>query len=656
MDKPKSEGKYSEFNNFSELLEGVKSYNQDADIDKIRKACEFAYDAHKEQKRASGEPYFLHCYEVAKILTSLKMDSHSIIVGLLHDVIEDTQIKDDVIEKTFDTETLELVKSVTKLDTARGKFDFESPENMRAENIRKVLLATSKDVRVIIIKLADRLHNLRTLKHLPEHKRKVIAQETMDIYAPIAQKLGMNSIKAELEDLCFRFLQPKLYQGFKARINKKREQREDEVKDIMKDVQADLKTNNVEAKVQGRAKHFYSIFKKIHHRNKEFSEIYDLIAIRIITPNIKDCYTALGVVHKRWKPMPGKFKDYIAVPKSNGYQSLHTTVVGSHGRILEVQIRTKEMHSAAEEGIAAHWRYKGTETDKRFDRQIEWLKQILNWKRESGDASEFIENMKIDLFEREIFVFTPKGDTISLPERATPVDFAYAVHTDVGNHCSKSKINGKIMTLDTMLASGDVVEIVTQKNAKPSRSWLSFVQSTSARSKIKGSLNIKVEFNAKQKREDEKERKKDELDLKDMNINVGGKKFPIKISKCCAPKVNDEIIAFKTKDNKITIHKRDCVNVHLYDEDREIKVEISDIKPQTYSLLVRLEDRIGALAKVLSLISSEHKQVIEVNTRSGRDKKILLYLEILKNGYEVQDLIDKIKEEPDVIDAQVDNR
>jgi guanosine-3',5'-bis(diphosphate) 3'-pyrophosphohydrolase len=645
---------YPEFEDFKPLIDGVLSYNPHADSVKIKKACIVAHEAHKHQKRASGQPYFIHCYEVGKILAALHMDSHSIIAGILHDVIEDTDLGEDFVKEEFDEETAELVKSVTKLEhSAIENLEFLDEEDKRAENIRKVLLATSKDVRVIIIKLADRLHNMRTLKHLNQDKQKVIAQETLEIYAPIAQKLGINAIKAELEDLSFRYLDNKSYTDFKNKINKKREQREREVAEIMDHVKDDLHLNKIEAKVQGRAKHFYSIFKKIAFRHKEFNEIYDLIAIRIITKNIKDCYSALGIVHERWKPMPGKFKDYIAVPKSNGYQSLHTTVMGSHGRILEVQIRTEDMHLAAEQGIAAHWRYKGTESDKKFDRQIGWLKQILDWRRHSGDAKEFIENMKVDLFEKEIFVFTPQGDPLCLPEKATPVDFAYAVHTDIGNHCSKAKVNGKIATLDTELSSGDIVEIITQKIGKPSRSWLGFVKSASARSKIKNTLKIKTHLDPKQRREEEK--KKDDSDLKNMNVMVNEKKYQIKISKCCNPKISDDIIGFKTKDGKIAIHKKSCDNVHLYEKHKQIDVSLKNIKPETIHLMISLKDQIGAIAKVLSIVSEEHQKIVEVNTKSGKNNIIIMRLEILKSDYNINDLLAHFKTLDQVLSAQIEN-
>ena len=650
---------YPDFDNFNSLLDGVKSYNPDAFFDLIKKACVVAYEAHKGQKRASGEPFFLHCYEVAKILAALKMDSHTIVAGILHDVLEDTDIDTKFILNEFDEETLELVTSVTKLENSpieNLEFNDESDKSdeSRAENIRKILLATSKDVRVIIIKLADRLHNMRTLKYKSPDKQKIIAKETMEIYAPIAQKLGINSLKAELEDLSFRFLEPEPYAEFKSKINKKRDVRESEVNEIMQSIKKDLTKHGIESDVYGRAKHFYSIYKKIKTKNMGFNEIYDLIAIRIITKSIKDCYSALGVVHERWKPMPGKFKDYIAVPKSNGYQSLHTTVMGTHGRILEVQIRTEDMHLAAEQGIAAHWRYKGTEADKKFDRQIGWLKQILDWRLHSSDAQEFLENMKVDLFEKEMFVFTPKGDPVCLPEGATPVDFAYAVHTAIGNHCSKAKVNGEIVTLDTELSSGDIVEIITQKNAKPSRSWLSFVKSSSARSKIKSLLNIKVHSDPKKLRADEIERKKEDSELKDMNIFVDGKKFPIKISKCCSPKKDDDIVGFKTKDSKIAIHTATCQNVYLYDKSKKVNVDIQDIKPDTVNLMLSLNDQIGVIAKVLSVVSDEHIKILEVNTKSGKGNLVIMRLEVVKNGSDIALLLSKLKKIDDVTGAQIE--
>jgi guanosine-3',5'-bis(diphosphate) 3'-pyrophosphohydrolase len=645
---------------FNALLEKVSVYNKKADLNFIEKALDFAYNAHNGQKRASGEDYFVHCYEIAHILADLRLDSHTIAAGLLHDAIEDTSTKAETLEKEFDKETLELVLAVTKLKQIDKKVPLTELEENRAENIRKIMLATAKDVRVIIVKLVDRLHNMRTLKYLPEEKRKIIAKETMDIYAPIAHKLGMYNIKAELEDLSFRYTEPKIYQEFKRSISAKREEREIEVNRVIKEVNGELNKNHIKADVYGRAKHFYSIYKKIKKENKELNEIYDLTAIRIITDSVKDCYGALGIVHRLWRPMPRRFKDYIAVPKSNGYQSLHTTVVGSHGRILEVQIRTHSMHLAAEEGIASHWRYKGEDPDKKFDRQIEWLKEILDWKRTSEDANEFIEDLKVDLFQKEIFVFTPKGDPISLPEGATPVDFAYAVHTAVGNKCSQARVNGNIVPLDYKLSSGDIIEVITAKNAEPSRSWLSFAKSSNTKVKIKHALHIATDHKPKKqfkKLEAEKKKAKEKLlDIKEGNITVNGKKYGLKIPKCCNPKFTDKIRAFKTKDGKVVIHKADCINVYAYDYSKEINLEVEEpVENKFTTLRVDVNDRVGILAEVMNTLSHEGYNINRVNSRFGKDGRVILSLDIQENNKKtLSDIIKKIKKINSVLDCLVE--
>ncbi|MCX8147580.1 MAG: RelA/SpoT family protein, partial [Candidatus Woesearchaeota archaeon] len=404
-----------------DFINSILEYNPRADVKLIRKAYEFAEKAHKGHKRESGEPFFVHPVETARILMKLRADSATICAALLHDCVEEGCTTLDNIKREFGEEVAMLVEGVTKITGVQ----FESKEEYKAENLRKMLLATAKDIRVMLIKLADRLHNMRTLKYFREDKQKRIAKETLEIYAPIAHKLGMNSIKGELEDLSLKYLDPEAYQMLRKKIASKRKEREEKTKEFIRQIKNALKERGIEATVEGRAKYFYSIYQKMKKENKDFNEIYDLIAIRIITNTIPECYAALGIVHELFTPIPGKFKDYISIPKPNGYQSLHTSVIGGHGKIIEVQIRTWEMHHIAEEGVAAHWRYKGEEKDKKFDRRIRWLRQLLDWKMESSPAREFIENLKIDLFGNEIIVFTPKGDPISLPEGSTPVDFAY---------------------------------------------------------------------------------------------------------------------------------------------------------------------------------------------------------------------------------------
>ncbi|HIH31219.1 TPA: bifunctional (p)ppGpp synthetase/guanosine-3',5'-bis(diphosphate) 3'-pyrophosphohydrolase [Candidatus Woesearchaeota archaeon] len=625
---------------YDRLISKIRSYNPKVHYKIIEKALFFSAKVHAGKKRESGEEYFMHCYEIANILADLKLDSHTIAAGLLHDVL-DFDVKPEAIEREFDRETLELVKSVTKLKKVDTSISLEEEHERRAENIRKILLATSKDIRVILIKIADRLHNMRTLKFLPEEKRKIISQETMEIYAPIAHKLGMYMIKSELEDLAFRFLEPKVYQELKSRVAKKREYREKEVIKIIEFVKTTLKENDIPAEINGRAKHFFSIYKKIMKDNRSFEEIYDLIAIRIITENLNDCYKAFGLVHKLWPHMPERLKDYIAVPKSNGYQSIHTTVIIGQGTALEIQIRDKEMHRQAEEGIASHWRYKGDEQDKKFDRQIEWLKQFLEWKRDNEDSREFIESLKVDLFQKEIFVFTPKGDIISLAENATPIDFAYAVHTDIGNHCKSAKVNNVIVPHDFKLSPGDIVEIQTAKNAIPSRSWLSFVKSSSTIVKIKHALGIEVENKGRKK--EVKSPYEKTLAFREGNIYFEGASSNVKIPKCCSPKPGDKIRAFKSKEGKIVVHKANCINLFSYDASREIKAQVSEHKGETYKLRASAQDRLGLLSDILHVIAQEKQNVRQLDTKFGKNDIAIITIELIASkDYDPTSLMDKI--------------
>ncbi|MEM4710360.1 MAG: RelA/SpoT family protein [Candidatus Woesearchaeota archaeon] len=630
-----------------ELISKAKSYNPHVHYKLIEKALYFSESAHKGIKRNSGEDYFTHCFEVAKILAELKLDSHTIAAGLLHDVLE-FGVKPETIEKNFDKELLLLISSVTKLTNLNNSLNFPEDENLRAENIRRVILATAKDIRVILIKLADRLHNMRTLKYLPEEYQKIVSKETLEIYAPIAHKLGMNRIKAELEDLSFRFLEPEIYKELKQKVAKKKEEREKEVGRIMQVVKDKLSENKINADISGRAKHFYSIYKKILKDNKSLEDIHDLIAIRIITENVSDCYKVLGIVHKLWPHIPDRLKDYIAVPKPNGYQSIHTTVIIGEGKVLEIQVRDKEMHRQAEEGIAAHWKYKGREQDKKFDRQIVWLKEFLEWKQNASDAREFVESLKMDLFQKEIFVFTPKGDIISLPENSTPIDFAYAVHTDIGNHCKAAKVNNEIVPLDHVLSPGDIVEIITSRNASPSRSWLSFAKSNNTIIKIKHALGIPIEHNPKKNEEREKIRKERQnkfksLEFKDGAIILEGKSPDIRIPKCCSPQIGDKIRAFKSKDGKIVIHKANCINLYSYDFSREIHPEITKEKKESVILHVYVKDRLGLLAEILHEIAEMKLIVKNINTKFGKNDAAMITIELLNTqNISIDRLIDKI--------------
>ncbi|MBN1998894.1 bifunctional (p)ppGpp synthetase/guanosine-3',5'-bis(diphosphate) 3'-pyrophosphohydrolase [candidate division KSB1 bacterium] len=472
-----------DYNNVIEgLLRRIRRYNSNADIKLLKEAFEFSFDAHKNQTRQSGDLYFDHPLEVAKILTNLKMDYETIAGGILHDIAEDTPYTIDVVKQKFGDNIAQLVDGVTKISGLK----YGELETQQAENFRKMLLSMVRDIRVILIKFADRLHNMRTLQFLPESKRRRIALETREVYAPLAHRLGLARIKGELEDLSFKFLEPDTYLALAEKISQTRNERETTIRRVTWPIRKALSESKVQAHFAGRAKHFFSIYSKIKNRGVPFDEIYDLLAIRIIVEKIEECYHALGIVHSLYTPIHERFKDYIATPKSNGYQSLHTTIVGPDGQKVEIQIRTEQMHRTAEEGIAAHWRYKeGRLSTDDLDRHMVWLRQVLDWFEGDVDNSSFMDHLKINLFQDEVFVFTPKGDLHRLPIHATSVDFAFSVHTDVGLHCLAAKVNGSIVPLSTELRSGDTVEILTSGNQKPNKDWLQFVVTSRARAKIK---------------------------------------------------------------------------------------------------------------------------------------------------------------------------
>ncbi len=479
----------------------VREYNPDADLTGLDDAYHFAFEAHVGQSRKSGEPFVKHPIEVCLILAELHLDTATLKAALLHDVVEDSKHDLSEVRERFGDEVAELVDGVTKL----GRIEFETLSEAQSQNLRKMLIAMAKDIRVILIKLADRLHNMRTLSALPAERRRDKAVETMEIYAPLAHRLGISSIKWELEDLAFYYLEPRKFHQVQKMVAESRAAREAYLRQVIDQLQGELREVGVEAEISGRPKHLYSIYQKMSHKGKDFNEIYDLIALRVIVDSVKDVYGALGTVHSIWKPVPGRFKDYVAMPKFNMYQSLHTTVIGPAGRPLEIQIRTEEMHRTAEYGIAAHWRYKeGGRGDESFDERLAWLRQMLEWQTELKDPREFMEALKIDLFEDEVFVFTPKGDVRSMRRGSTPIDFAYAIHTEVGHHCVGAKVNGVIVPLSYELQMGDRVEILTNKNSRPSRDWLNIVKTSSARSKIRN-------FFSKVSREDDLQRGRDEL-------------------------------------------------------------------------------------------------------------------------------------------------
>src|SRR5918998_989487 len=467
-----------------EIVEKVGHNHPQADLDMLRRAYFFSAVHHKGQTRASGEPYLVHPLEVANILADMRLDEVSVATGLLHDVVEDTLVDPEVIRDSFGEEIAHLVDGLTKL----AHISNQSREEQQAENFRKMLLAMVDDVRVVLVKLADRLHNMRTLQHLKPEKRKRIAQETLDIFAPIAHRLGMGRLRGELEDLAFRHLHPEEYNELSAQLERRRAEHEVFLKDVTSRIEEKMREAEVPfIRVEGRVKRLYSIFKKLRRQKIELDQVYDLIAARVVTPDeVRFCYAALGVVHNLWRPLPGRFKDWIATPRENLYQSLHTSVIGTEGQPFEVQIRTDEMHRIAEEGVAAHWKYKeGKRGAHEDDEAFQWLRSLIEWTQEVKDSRDFLESLKLDLYPRDVYAFTPMGKIIQLPRGATPVDFAYTIHTEVGNTCTGARVNGRIVPLRTPIQNGDVVEIIRSPNSTPSRDWLNFVVTSKARNRVR---------------------------------------------------------------------------------------------------------------------------------------------------------------------------
>ncbi len=467
---------------FDRILKEIQIYIKNPDLTLLKDAYQFAYNVHKHQLRKSGAPYIEHCLETAKILTDLRMDVVTIVSGLIHDVVEDTGITVDKVRERFGGEVAQLVDGVTKI----SELKFRSQAEKQAENFRKMIFSMAQDLRVIMIKFADRLHNMRTLEFLPPQKAKRIAIETREVYAPLAHRFGIARIKWELEDLSLKFLEPKAYYDLVQQISDRREAREHYINRVTEPIQKELLKNGIRAKVAGRAKSLYSIYRKMSERNRPLEEIYDLLAIRIVVEKVDECYFALGVVHTIFTPVQDRFKDYIATPKLNMYQSLHTTVIGPDGKMIEIQFRTEEMHRIAEIGIAAHWKYKeGGQSDDELDQYSAWLREMIDWQKDTLDPEEYLEVLKTDLFQSEVFIFTPKGDLFKLPAGSTPVDFAFSVHTDIGLQCIGAKVNGRIVPLNTKLKSGDSVEVITSSNQRPNKDWITFVKTSKAKARIK---------------------------------------------------------------------------------------------------------------------------------------------------------------------------
>jgi GTP pyrophosphokinase len=484
---PSSKGQGTIEQRFEALIRLVQSNRPSEDVSLIRKAWDFCVQHHRGQMRASGEPYIIHPLEVAEVLAEMKLDSTAIAAGLLHDAVEDTPATSQEIEAGFGDQVAHIVDGVTKID----KIQFANREDRQAENVRKMLLAMVTDIRVVLIKLADRLHNMRTLEHLNPDRQEAIARETLDIYAPLAHRLGMGKVRGELEDLAFRYTDPVSYEKVAESVEAQRVEGEQFLRGVEDTLVERLRENNIEARVEWRIKRYYSIFQKLQRSKVTFDQVYDLLAVRVITQDVASCYAVFGLIHTLWRPVPGRIKDFIAIPRANRYQSLHTTVIGDGGHQFEVQIRTEEMHRIAEEGIAAHWKYKAGDSaiTQRDEERLNWIRQLVEWQKEMTDPNEFLSSLKMDLYPDEVYTFTPKGKVVVVPSDGTPVDFAYTIHTEVGHTCVGAKVNGRMVPLRTKLRTGDIVEIVTQKDHKPSRDWLTFVKSPRARNKIKHWLN-----------------------------------------------------------------------------------------------------------------------------------------------------------------------
>ncbi|MFA5034897.1 MAG: bifunctional (p)ppGpp synthetase/guanosine-3',5'-bis(diphosphate) 3'-pyrophosphohydrolase [Candidatus Margulisiibacteriota bacterium] len=646
----------------NELIQKVLGYNPNANIELLKKAFAFADKVHIPHKRLSGESYIIHPLAVANILADLEQEVEVIAAAFLHDVMEDGGITSEEITTLFGSEIAKLVEGVTKL----SQFSFVSREERQAENFRKMFVAMGEDYRVIVIKLADRLHNMQTLQYLSPEKQQETALETREIFAPLAHRMGMWRIKWQLEDLAFRYLEPEPYQQVRQKVSQRYGEREQFITDFIALLKELVNSVGIQPELKGRAKHFFSIHRKMVDQRLDFEEIYDLFAVRVIVDKLKDCYVVLGLVHDAWKPIPGRFRDYIAMPKSNGYQSLHTTVIGPSGRPVEIQIRTREMHRIAEYGVAAHWRYKeGSSTDKMLDQKMAWLRQMLEWQSELKDAKDFMESLKIDLVMEEVFVFTPKGDVFNLPINATPVDFAYRIHTEVGHRCVGAKVNGSILPLDHPLQQGDIVEVITGKKDNPSKDWLGFVKTAGARVKIKNwfkRLRLAEEKEAPPPEPPKKERRmpapaatrKPRRGKGKSPIVVAGlENILVRMSKCCYPIPGEEIIGFVTHGRGIAIHRSNCKNVvrHEIVPDKVVKVVWEQNLDQFFPVQIEVEafDRVGVLKDILEQISETGTNVAnaKISTKRGTFAVLLLTVDV-RNTEHLGRVVASIKKETDV--------
>ena len=653
------------------LAKQIKKYNSHFNLDKFFSAFEYSYNSHLGQKRKSGEDYIWHPVSVAKILAEYEADEITILAAMLHDIVEDTDITIADVDRQFGHDIAGIVDGVTKL----GKIDFISDEDEKVENLRKMFLAMAKDIRVIIIKLADRLHNMRTLKYLTLEQQKRIAKETQDVYAPLAHRLGMSNMKWELEDLCFRYLFEQDYQKLKKEIAEKREERERYIHEFVEEVEKFLKQEKIYPVVTGRPKHFWSIYNKMLKQHTSIKNLYDLYAIRIVVKNVKECYIALGVIHSNYKPIPGRFKDYIAMPKQNMYQSIHTVVIGERGKPVEVQIRTEDMHRVSEFGIAAHWRYKeGKKKEDLFEKKLAWIRELIEWQKDV-DNKDFYENLKVDLFTDEIFVFTPKGDVFELPSAATVLDFAYRVHTEIGHRFIGAKVNNHIVNIETQITNGDIVEIITSKNSNPKFGWLKIVKTSSARNKIrqwlKKNTDIFDENKPLEKELAKKVPKKEEepIEIADMHFETKKKNegegtgiivsdtndvFSY-LSRCCNPVPGDSIIGYVTRNRGIAVHQKHCKNIRCVEKERLVKVAWDSSFNGSFEVALEIEayDRVGLMNDIFAKIAEEHISILSGQVKTTTQGKAFIDLILSLTKIELLDsIMNKIKQIKEVYEVR----
>ncbi len=672
---------------FRELMKRMQENRPQDDLSLVKKAYDYSLKHHEGQSRASGEPYLVHPLEVALVLSEMKMDPVAVAAGLLHDSVEDTSVTIVDIRKEFGEQVAHIVEGVTKIN----KIDFATREEQQAENLRKMMLAMVDDIRVVLIKLADRLHNMRTLEHLPEDRRHKIAEETLEIYAPIAHRLGMGKIRGELEDLGFRFLDPVGYEQVEKSVNARRKEGEAFLAKMQQTITDKLKEAGIQARVESRIKRLFSIHKKLQRQRITVDQVYDLCAMRVVTRSLQDCYAVLGIIHNLWRPVPGRIKDFIAMPRPNFYQSLHTSVITEEGTPFEIQIRTEEMHKMAEEGIAAHWKYKDGPVSAQDEQRLAWLRQVVEWQRDVSDPNEFLSTLKVDLYPEEVYTFTPKGKVVVLPRDATPIDFAYTIHTEVGHTCVGAKVNGRMVPLRHKLHSGDIVEILTQPGHKPSRDWLGLVKSSRSRNKIKHWLNVHqreraieigrklIEKEARKYRIALKEIKDDELQkvasgyglgrVDDLMSGIGYGKYsarqvlarllpPGVTPSSCNPIRGEAVIGYITRGKGVAVHSVNCPNVTnlLYEPERRIDVEWArdESTPTAYpvKLTVFCDDRFGMLKSITSVIGDAQSNIRNITARTANSQasvEVVLDIADLKH---LEQIIAGLRKIPGVHEVQ----